>query len=61
MLQFGTMPELALLVRLLAERMYSAKLSTGQIRDAADFHAWLVEVSDLAEQSSSLEEFFEKI
>jgi hypothetical protein len=46
---------------LLAERMYTAKLSTGQIRDAADFHAWLVELSEIAERAGSLEEFFEQI
>lgn len=53
--------EHAQFVRLLAERMYSAKLSTGQIRDAADFHAWLVQLGDIAERSASLEEFLEKI
>jgi hypothetical protein len=37
-----------LLLTLLAERMYTARLSTGQIRDAADFHAWLVELSEIA-------------
>jgi len=51
----------ALFVRLLAERIYTAKLSTGPIRDAADFHAWLVELSEIAERSVSLEEFFRQI
>jgi hypothetical protein len=41
--------------------MYTARLSTGQLRDAADFHAWLVELSEIAERAGSLEEFFEKI
>jgi hypothetical protein len=54
-------PEYYLFLTLLAERMYTAKLSTGQIRDAADFHAWLIELSKIAERSGSLEEFFEKI
>jgi hypothetical protein len=55
------MREYALFVRLLAERIYTAKLSTGPIRDAADFHAWLVELSEIAERSVSLEEFFRQI
>lgn len=55
------MLELALFVRLLAERMYTARLSTGQIRDASDFHAWLVEVSEIAARSASLDEFLERI
>jgi hypothetical protein len=56
-----TVQEYALFVRVLAERMYTARLSTGQLRDAADFHAWLVELSEIAERSGSLEEFFEQI
>jgi hypothetical protein len=55
------MPELALFARLLAERMYTAKLPTGQIRDAADFHAWLVEVSEIAARSETLEEFLKQL
>lgn len=61
MLESCFMQEYALFVRLLAERMYSAKLSTGQIRDAGDFHAWLLEVSEIAERSETLEEFLGKI
>jgi len=60
-LQFGTVPELALFARLLAERMYTAKLPTGQIRDAADFHAWLLQVSEIAARSETLEEFLKQI
>jgi hypothetical protein len=55
------MPELAIFVRLLAEQMYTARLSTGQIRDAADFHAWLVQVSEIAARSGTLEELLERI
>ena len=55
------MPELALLVRLLAERMYTVRLSTGQLCDASDFHAWLVEVSELAARSGTLDEFLAQI
>ena len=61
MLQFGTMPELALFARLLAERMYTATLSTGQLRDAGDFHAWLVRVSEIAAQSDTLEDFLKQL
>jgi hypothetical protein len=55
------MQEYALFARLLAERMYTAKLPTGEIRDASDFHAWLIEISKIAERSASLEELFEQI
>ena len=55
------MPELALFAKLLAERMYTAKLPTGQLRDASDFHAWLLRVSEIAERSESLEQFLERI
>jgi len=55
------MPELALFVRLLAELMYTAHLPTGQLCDAGDFHAWLVEVSDIAARSASLDEFLAQI
>jgi hypothetical protein len=53
--------EYALFVRLIAEQVYTATLSTGQIRDASDFHAWLIEVSEKAEQANSLHEFFEQM
>ena len=59
-LESCVMQEYALFVRLLAERMYSAKLSTGPIRDASDFHAWLVKVSEIAERSETLEEFLKR-
>jgi len=55
------MPDYHLFLKLLAERMYNATLSTGQLRDAADFHAWLLELSEIAAQSGSLEEFFSRI
>jgi hypothetical protein len=53
--------EYYLFLKILAERIYTARLSTGQIRDAADFHAWLIEVSEIAERSGSVEEFFKLI
>ncbi len=55
------MREYYLSLRLLAEHIYTARTSTGQVRDASDFHAWMVELSELAEQSGSLQEFFEQI
>jgi hypothetical protein len=57
----GTMPELALFAKLLAERMYTAILPAGPLRDAGDFHAWLLKVSEIAVQCSSLEEFLRNI
>jgi hypothetical protein len=53
--------EYAKFVRLLAERVHTARLSTGPIRDASDFHAWLLELGEIAEYSDSLEEFLKKI
>lgn len=56
------MHEYAIFMRLLAERTYTAKLSTSSpLHDATDFHDWLLELSEVAERSASLEEFFEKI
>jgi hypothetical protein len=52
------MREISLFLRLLAERVYDARLpETGQIRDAADFHAWLVEVSEVADHTQTPKEF----
>jgi hypothetical protein len=53
--------EYYLFLKILAERIYTARLSTGQLRDASDFHAWLVELSEIAELSGSLEEFFKQM
>jgi len=42
--------EYALFLRLLAEKVYTARLSTGQpVRDATDFSKWLTELADRAE------------
>jgi hypothetical protein len=46
---------------MLAERLYTARISSGQLRDAADFHAWLIELSELAAEADSLEAFFREI
>ena len=61
-LEYNTfVPEYYRFLTLLAGRVHTARLSTGQIRDAADFHAWLIELSEIAEKVGSLEEFVEKI
>jgi hypothetical protein len=53
--------EFALFLRLLAEKVYTARLSTGQrLLDASDFKQWLQELSDKAERET-LEEFFKKL
>jgi hypothetical protein len=51
--------DIQLFLRLLAERVYTTRLSTGALRDASDFRAWLVECSDLAGRSSTMREFFD--
>jgi hypothetical protein len=53
--------DIQLFLRLLAERIYAARLSTGALRDAGDFHAWLVECSDLAGRSATMREFFDTL
>jgi len=53
--------EFSLFLRLLAEKVYTARLSTGQrLLDASDFKQWLQELSDRAERET-LEEFFRKL
>jgi hypothetical protein len=43
----------ALFLRLLAEKVYTARLSTGQpVRDATDFNHWLTELADRAEANA---------
>ena len=47
------MMEYALFLRLLAEKVYTAHLSTGQpVRDATDFNKWLTELADRAEANA---------
>lgn len=48
------MREYELFLRLLAERVYTAR----GLRDASDFHAWLIDCADKAGQSATLEDFF---
>jgi len=47
------MVEHALFLRLLAEKVYTAHLSTGEpVRDATDFNKWLTELADRAEANA---------
>jgi len=50
-----------LLLRALAERVPTARLSTGFLRDAANFRAWLPELSEHAAAANTVDEFFSKI
>jgi hypothetical protein len=54
-------PEYHQFLILLAERVHTARVSTGPVRDASDFHEWLLALGELAERSTSLEEFFKQI
>jgi hypothetical protein len=54
--------EYALFLRLLAERVYTARLDDGRsLRDVMDFKEWLFEAADKAERAGSLPQFFEKL
>lgn len=45
--------EYALFLRVLAENVYTAHLSTGiPVRDATDFNRWLTELADRAEANA---------
>jgi hypothetical protein len=54
--------EYAALLRLLSEKVYTARLSTGQaVRDTTDFNKWLGELAERAEAKAenALEQFFD--
>jgi hypothetical protein len=55
------MRDIQLFLRLLAERVYSARTVAGPVRDASDFAAWLHECSALAGSSPTMEEFFDRL
>jgi len=56
------MREYELFLRLLAERVFKARLASGaRVLDASDFHAWLLELSEKAARAKSLEEFFRSL
>lgn len=51
--------EYELFLRLLADRVLTARFSTGaRVLDAGDFKAWLSECAEKAAQSGTLQEFF---
>jgi hypothetical protein len=51
------MREYELFLKLLAERVYTAP----SLRDASDFHAWLLECAALAASAATMQEFFHKL
>ena len=56
------MREYALFLRVLADRMLNARLSTGQrVLDASDFKEWLLELADKANSAGTVEEFFSQL
>ena len=62
MCYYSAVREYKLFLRLLAERVYTARLDNGQgIHDAMDFKEWLLEASQKAAQSKTLEEFFSRL
>jgi hypothetical protein len=58
----GRMREYELFLRLLAEKVYTARLSNGSsLQDLTDFHIWLVECAEKAARTKSLEDFFKRL
>jgi hypothetical protein len=57
------MREYALFLRLLADRVFDARLSAGikPLQDATDFREWLLESADKMERAKTLEEFFDAL
>jgi len=56
------MHEYALLFRILAERVFTTRLSTGQrILDACDFRDWLLELAEKEENATTVDEFFSQV
>jgi hypothetical protein len=54
--------EYELFLRLLADRVLTARLSTGaRVLDAGDFKAWLIECSEVAAACETVEQFFGKL
>jgi hypothetical protein len=54
--------EYELFLRLLAERVFVGRLSTGaRVLDAGDFKAWLLECADIAAACQSVEQFFDAL
>lgn len=52
------MRDIELFLKLLAARVYEAKLGGDHLRDSTDFKAWLVKASEIAAISTSIDDFF---
>jgi hypothetical protein len=51
--------DVALLLRILAERVHTAQLASGvRILDVQDFRTWFLELSEKAEQVNTIDELF---
>jgi len=51
--------DIALLLRILTEHVHTARLVCGvRILDVQDFRAWLLELSEKAEQVNTIDELF---
>jgi hypothetical protein len=56
------MRDIELFLRLLSERVLTAKLNSGiQVLDAWDFKQWLLESAEKAGRSATMEEFFDRL
>jgi hypothetical protein len=56
------MRDIQLFLRVLAKKVYSARLASGiRVLDASDFNAWLLECSDVAGHSATMQEFFDRL
>jgi hypothetical protein len=54
--------EYKLFLRLLADRVFTARLASGvPIRDAGDFRDWLEECAETAAVSDTFEQFFTRL
>ena len=56
------MHDIALFLRLLSERVYTARFASGiRVLDVSDFNAWLLECSALADRCDTVEQFFNRL
>lgn len=56
------MRDVQLFLRLLAQKVYSARLASGiRLLDASDFKMWLEELSESAGRCSTMQEFFDRL
>lgn len=55
------MEQVALLLKLLSERVYTARVQGHRVYDPIDFNLWLIRASKLAQQSSTMQELFSRL